>query len=248
MGSIFLTKRTAGSNLQLKKMNNRILLLYLILTAGCATNPAVIKPDKNKGKPFSTAVYLNGRTIISTPPPTALSATTGKFTDERDNQVYKWVKIGTQTWMAQNLNYKTATGSVAYNNDENNTAIYGRLYTFSALLQACPKGWHIPTDTEWMLLEKDLSLKYNEAGLVGSRGDIGGKFVVGGMSGFDALYGGWRHRNYFSGLASNAYFWTSTGYTTPIAYHQIKKGGAGVYRDITDRNDYLSLRCVKDYW
>lgn len=236
-------------------MNKPAFLLCLLFTLGCATNPAVIKPRKPVvvGKPFNTNIYLDrqligGRVIYTDNHKPPVPVDTGRFTDERDNQTYKWVKIGTQTWMAQNLNYKTTTGSVTYNNDEDNAAIFGRLYTFSALLQACPKGWHVPTDTEWMLLEKDLGLKYAEAGMVGGRGDIAGKFLPGGISGFDALYGGWQHHDHFSGLTNNAYFWTSTGYGTPIAYHQIKKNRVGVYRDITGRDDCLSLRCVKDYW
>lgn len=34
-----------------------------------------------------------------------LTNETGTFTDSRDGHVYKWVKIGNQTWMAENLAY-----------------------------------------------------------------------------------------------------------------------------------------------
>ena len=45
----------------------------------------------------------------------------GTFVDSRNNHTYRWVKISDQIWMAENLNYKTKTGSWYYNNDSINS-------------------------------------------------------------------------------------------------------------------------------
>jgi uncharacterized protein (TIGR02145 family) len=107
-----------------------------------------------------------------------LSDNSGTFTDERDGEVYKWVKIGGQVWMAENLKAtKYADGSSIpnvtgnsewtqltsgaycwYSNDISNKATYGALYNWYAVNtgKLCPEGWHVPSDSEWTQLENFL--------------------------------------------------------------------------------------------
>ena len=62
--------------------------------------------------------------------------------DSRDGQIYPEVVIGSQTWLAANMNYKSGTGSYCYMNDSANCATYGRLYAYgkSGRGPACPTG------------------------------------------------------------------------------------------------------------
>jgi uncharacterized protein (TIGR02145 family) len=94
-----------------------------------------------------------------------------------DGNAYKTVAIGSQVWMAENLKttrYRNgdAIGTTspaaldissesapkyqwAYAGDENNVAVYGRLYTWYAVTDGrklCPVGWHVPSDEEWSTL------------------------------------------------------------------------------------------------
>ena len=132
---------------------------------------------------------------------TAIDSTAfGKFTDERDGQSYRTIKIGEKTWFADNLNYKTDS-SFCYNDSLSNCKSYGRLYNFSAAQKACPSGWHLPDLDEWLSLpdttDKIRSLK---------------DFAWNGSNeyGFSALPGGYSDGKSYYGAGDLSEWWTSS--------------------------------------
>ncbi len=179
----------------------------------------------------------------------------GEFTDSRDGQVYKTIKIGNQTWFAENLNFKTER-SYCYENDESNAEKYGRLYTWGASQTACPPGWHLPTREEWEELEKYIR---NELGL--SENTKIGTYLKSASGweedsetpvgldtyGFAALPAGNRSsEGDYEKVGEETVFWTATEdeYNNKNAYELNPKYGC--YCFSSHKDNAYSVRCLKD--
>ena len=175
---------------------------------------------------------------------------TSAFTDARDEQTYKTVKIGDQWWMAENFSYEPEEGSFCYDGDLEICEEYGKLYTFDAALKHYPSGWHLPSDEEWKELESYLGIPPDELELYSSRGQFAGSLLKAeGDADFDALFGGYynSYHNGFGHQGWEAHFWTSskTGEGNPII-RVIDNNSDGVSRVETTRHGGSSVRYVKD--
>lgn len=192
------------------------------------------------GKPVNmTTGVTTDKKVFAKPNPT------GTFKDERDGQVYKWVKIGNQTWMAQNLNYRTHAGCWAFDNDSTNRKKYGLLYDIQAIYEACPKGWHVPSEAEWQELENTIS---NGTDLsAGSGAGYNAHCLLEGMdSGFNLVFGGWISHGNFVQLDKIAYFFTSTREGNPINVRYVESSNCLLRSNRLGSAYKLSVRCVKD--
>ncbi|WP_290729305.1 fibrobacter succinogenes major paralogous domain-containing protein [Fibrobacter sp. UBA3629] len=166
----------------------------------------------------------------------------GELTDARDGRVYKTVKLGSQEWMAENLNY-AAEGSLCYEDDEKNCEKYGRLYNWEIALDTsnrgcgdnfsgcrlrsdfhpregiCPDGWHVPEHAEW-----DTLFAYADAHGEGEsagdalqayyRDDYLEKTYSSDRFGFNVVPAGVFNGKEFSGLGTSSEFWTASIETT----------------------------------
>lgn len=141
-----------------------------------------------------------------------------------DGNVYRTVTIGTQVWMAENLEvthyrngdaipnvtdnvtwYNLTIGAYCeYNNDVNSVVTYGRLYNWYAATDSrniAPAGWHVPSDAEWKQLEMYLGMSQADADLDGWRGtDEGGKLKETGTAHWSSPNAGATNESGFSGL------------------------------------------------
>ncbi|MFA6128392.1 MAG: FISUMP domain-containing protein [Bacteroidales bacterium] len=162
-----------------------------------------------------------------------------------DGKNYATVKIGNQTWMAENLAYLPTVSpslngsnsspfyyvygyegeSISDAKERFNYTRYGALYNGVASKTACPPGWRLPTDDDWLVLEKFLGMTESDANIIGYRpsGDVGKKLKStngwslqgDGMNsnGFNALPGGFRSTfGFFDSRTMTVNFWTSTPY------------------------------------
>ena len=238
------------------------------------SDPESSSAEKNKSSSFSAdkEESSSSSVVLAVPCKTETedNCEYDSLTDERDGQTYKTVKIGSQWWMAENLNYddSTVTPSLSARSwcrDEvdKGCEVAGRLYTWAAAMDSvktgcgygvncsptlpvqgiCPRGWHLPDSTEWETLFI----------VVGNRNSAGTalKTQSGWLDnngtdafGFSALPVGHGGEERYG---NSTMFWTATEGATGGAYYMslnriYESAGLGGI----SKEQAFSVRCVKD--
>ncbi len=225
------------SNLKFLHPNSMKRIWFLLLLA-CSLN-SISHSQLNK---------IGGNSNIYSAP-SGKSAVT-----DVDGNGYSTIKIGTQTWMAENLRtsrYNDATpilkvnkesawnipntGAYCWYNDDSlsHNSTYGKLYNGYTVVtnHLCPSGWHVPSDYEWSVLFNHVSGDIIGSGfdpLTGGLLDIGSKYMNEGVWGY-----WWSSTRYNDG--NNYLFGNAISATGNIS------SSLGLYT-----RDYNSVRCIKD--
>lgn len=184
----------------------------------------------------------------------------GVYIDSRDGQVYKTSTIGTQTWFAQNLNFKT-TNSSCYLKKRNFCDEYGRLYTWtSAIDSVCPDGWRLPSKNDYETLFNAIDRFFN-ANKSPLEIHIGVGKILKAQTGwldpsiknsdnfsFAVLPAGDMHDNgHFMNRRERANFWTSTEINENDVYRvSFSYANDEAKFAYGEKNYGFSIRCIKN--
>jgi len=186
--------------------------------------------------------------------------------DTRDGNKYPTIQIGSQCWMAKNLDagqmlpetdYIPSTNNgviekFCYNYDPVNCATYGGLYQFDEMMDyvniektrgICPLGWHLPSVSEYDTLFSNFN-----------PGTVAIDLQTGGTSGFEALTSGYCYYNYqewvFGSLGQYGVLRTSSPSPSgsdysPVFYYY--PGDGIIYAEnMYNKSNGYSVRCVWD--
>jgi len=185
------------------------------------------------------------------------------------------VTIGSQVWMAANLNvdrfrngdaipaartaeeWKRATDNQQpawcyYENDPANGAIYGKLYNWYAVNDPrglAPEGWHVATDGEWTMLSDGLGGPKVAGGKMKSASGWLNNGNGSDASRFSGRPGGSRNNDgafYFKSIWGN--WWSPTAITTNgIAWvRSLSDSSENLYRSYSSKGFGFSVRCLRD--
>ena len=210
------------------------LLCSVLLLTACTDYEGMIDEDYEE---WSKQQTFDPSNLPST-------AIVGSYTDPRDGQTYRTAIIGNQTWMAQNLNYKTSN-SICNVEKDADCKMYGRYYTWAAAKTACPSGWRLPSYDDWVYWLNEVggasvAATKLKAKSVWPRGENGEDTY-----GFSALPAGYSHEGEYFKEGHSAVFWSSTDSGTSFVRsvkmeYDYKK--AEMSSDL--KNYSLSVRCI----
>jgi uncharacterized protein (TIGR02145 family) len=277
------------------KQKQRIALFGMVavalIFAACDGDSGNNSTEMEGNSSSSTGIYSSGGQVNSSAAVNSSSSSIGGLSLSAEvqsssssieygtliygGQTYKTVTIGTQTWMAENLNYADSAAmpnlkgsSWCYDNSVDSCAKYGRLYTWTAAMDiassyqsvsasavisaphqgVCPAGWHIPTNAEWTIFENFVGGEETAGTYLKSTSGWSNSGNGTDAYGFSALPAG--IRSYYDGFGYVGYyaiFWSATEGGTDSAYYLgLYYVSAGMGTGSDVKNDAFSVRCVQN--
>jgi uncharacterized protein (TIGR02145 family) len=197
----------------------------------------------------------------------------GETVKDISGNVYNTVKIGTQTWMVENLkttkyndgtsilkitnNAKwtnaTSGGYCWYDNDSLGSGnTYGALYNWQAVHsdKLAPTGWRVATDDDWLTLTNFLNGDTAAGAKLKESGTVHWQFPNTGATdeaGFTALPGGYRNKNgTFDDIGVSGDWWTATQTSASSAWFRgMSNTSRKISRTAFEKNYGFSVRCVR---
>ena len=197
-----------------------------------------------------------------------------------DGNIYNTVQIGDQCWMRENLRtthfsdgtaipaggsaYSSTTEPYYYVNSVVDASIFGYYYNWPAAVDACPAGWHLPSDAEWTQLTDYVSghsdytcggdNSYIAKALTSTSGwniftsscCVGNDQSSNNASGFAAVPSGYGSLSFYY-RGEKAYFWSSTEYGSNAASSRLLSYASPIVNQLNyNRYFGLSVRCLRD--
>lgn len=179
---------------------------------------------------------------------------TGTYTDPRDGQVYRTIKIDGRVWLAQNMQFDVEGKSWCYDDKDSFCSRGGRLYNLDGARKACPKGWHLPRDREFTEMLTNLTRCYSG---VHTCSDFGKKLKAkvgwdgekgSDEYGFSVYSTGFRDpKGKYQGMGSYSGFWTNQSGRVETNYVWVLEKDAGNMQRIfaPSKEHGYAVRCVE---
>ena len=220
----------------MKKINKKVIFAVIILVIIGVFLKKINSTDKTNNN-LTTSDDKKNTQVMS-----------GTFTDERDQKTYKWVKIGEQIWMGENLSYKPESGFSSYEKSDDNLDTYGYLYDWKTAQNIAPEGWHLPSESEWKALMEYLGVHPgSQLKEEGTKHWQTPNADATNTSQFNALPGGGNFDGEYLMMGRKGFFWSSTEINDTDAYAlTLENNSPGISWYSGTKVRELSVRCVKD--
>jgi len=250
-------------------------------SSSVAPSSSSVEPSSSSAEPSSSSVAPSSSSVASCTASDnshthycseGTMKSYGSVTDN-DGKTYKTVVIGTQTWMAQNLNYavsgsKCGNGSSLSDSNTESCDTYGRLYNWATAMNlastcnssscsvqakhrgVCPPDWHIPSDTDWDALMTAVGGSDTAGTQLKAKSGWNSYTGIENLDtyGFSALPGGSVGSDgSFSSVGDGGLWWSATGGSASFAYSRIMYYNYANVRRFEFNKTYLfSVRCLQD--